>query len=221
MTYSTMEEVTRKEPEKSLLVPLKKTGEGMRSAGDLPIPGGRAQASLPGSWISSGTRMAFRPKWPASSTTRTAPPTLPCFTMRTEKSATSWPSGTPGRRSIGFGFRSGDSAGQCLPLKDIPLGTFVHNIELSKGHGGQMARGAGSYAQAHGQGRQTRPAQVAFGRGAHGVPGLQSDHRPGWATSSTRTSASARPGENDGWVEGPMFEGGHEPCGSSPWGRGR
>jgi len=38
-------------------------------------------------------------------------------------------------------------AGNALPLKDIPLGTFVHNIELSKGHGGQMARGAGCYAQ--------------------------------------------------------------------------
>jgi len=37
--------------------------------------------------------------------------------------------------------------GNTLPLKVIPLGTHVHNIELNIGHGGQMARGAGSYCQ--------------------------------------------------------------------------
>jgi large subunit ribosomal protein L2 len=37
--------------------------------------------------------------------------------------------------------------GNALPLKNIPLGTTVHNIELRKGKGGQMARSAGSSAQ--------------------------------------------------------------------------
>jgi len=37
--------------------------------------------------------------------------------------------------------------GNALPLTLIPLGTHVHNIELNIGHGGQMARGAGSYCQ--------------------------------------------------------------------------
>lgn len=37
--------------------------------------------------------------------------------------------------------------GNALPLKFIPLGTFVHNIEMKPGKGGQMARSAGSYAQ--------------------------------------------------------------------------
>jgi len=37
--------------------------------------------------------------------------------------------------------------GNALQLKDIPLGTWVHNIELKPGRGGQMARGAGAYAQ--------------------------------------------------------------------------
>jgi len=37
--------------------------------------------------------------------------------------------------------------GNCLPLKNIPLGTQVHNIELKPGKGGQMARSAGSAAQ--------------------------------------------------------------------------
>ena len=37
--------------------------------------------------------------------------------------------------------------GNALPLKNIPTGTTIHNIELQRGHGGQMARGAGVGAQ--------------------------------------------------------------------------
>lgn len=37
--------------------------------------------------------------------------------------------------------------GNTLPLKFIPVGTNIHNIELKLGKGGQMARSAGTYAQ--------------------------------------------------------------------------
>jgi large subunit ribosomal protein L2 len=37
--------------------------------------------------------------------------------------------------------------GNCLPLKNIPLGTMVHNVELKAGKGGQMARSAGAAVQ--------------------------------------------------------------------------
>ncbi len=37
--------------------------------------------------------------------------------------------------------------GNALPLSQIPLGTFVHNIEMKLGKGGQMVRGAGAAAQ--------------------------------------------------------------------------
>ncbi|MEW5758041.1 MAG: 50S ribosomal protein L2 [Candidatus Omnitrophota bacterium] len=37
--------------------------------------------------------------------------------------------------------------GNCMPLRHIPLGTSIHNIELSKGKGGQIIRAAGSSAQ--------------------------------------------------------------------------
>jgi large subunit ribosomal protein L2 len=37
--------------------------------------------------------------------------------------------------------------GNSLPLLNIPTGTLVHNVELKPGKGGQMARAAGSYAQ--------------------------------------------------------------------------
>ncbi|MFO8241044.1 MAG: 50S ribosomal protein L2 [Dissulfuribacterales bacterium] len=37
--------------------------------------------------------------------------------------------------------------GNCMPLKSIPLGTQVHNVELRPGKGGQIVRSAGSSAQ--------------------------------------------------------------------------
>jgi large subunit ribosomal protein L2 len=37
--------------------------------------------------------------------------------------------------------------GNCLPLKNIPLGTMLHNVELKQGKGGQIARSAGSSVQ--------------------------------------------------------------------------
>ncbi len=38
-------------------------------------------------------------------------------------------------------------AGNALPLKSIPVGTFIHNVELYPGKGAQLARGAGVMAQ--------------------------------------------------------------------------
>jgi len=37
--------------------------------------------------------------------------------------------------------------GNCLPLANIPIGTIVHNIEITPGKGGQIVRSAGTYAQ--------------------------------------------------------------------------
>lgn len=39
------------------------------------------------------------------------------------------------------------TVGNALPLKNIPLGSFVHNIEMTPGKGGQMVRSAGGSAQ--------------------------------------------------------------------------
>ena len=41
--------------------------------------------------------------------------------------------------------------GNAMKLKNIPVGTIVHNIELHPGHGGQIARSAGGYAQIMGR----------------------------------------------------------------------
>lgn len=52
---------------------------------------------------------------------------------------------------VGDPILSSDSAdirpGNCLPMKFIPLGTMVHNVELYKGGGGQIVRSAGGAAQ--------------------------------------------------------------------------
>ena len=52
---------------------------------------------------------------------------------------------------VGATISSGETApleiGNSLPLRNIPLGISVHNIELIPGKGGQLARSAGSYAQ--------------------------------------------------------------------------
>ncbi len=41
--------------------------------------------------------------------------------------------------------------GNCLPLEKIPVGTQIYNIEITPGKGGQIVRGAGSFAVLHGK----------------------------------------------------------------------
>lgn len=57
----------------------------------------------------------------------------------------------PGKLEVGQQLMSGEGAefeiGNCLPLHSIPLGTNVHNVELTPGKGGQMARSAGNGCQ--------------------------------------------------------------------------
>lgn len=52
---------------------------------------------------------------------------------------------------VGTRIQSGEAAdilpGNCLPLRLVPLGTLVHNIEIQPGRGGQMVRSAGASAQ--------------------------------------------------------------------------
>src|SRR6266576_4324324 len=57
----------------------------------------------------------------------------------------------PNRLRVGATVMSGDDAdiqvGNCLPLRRIPTGTIVHNVELTPGRGGQMGRSAGTQIQ--------------------------------------------------------------------------
>ena len=57
----------------------------------------------------------------------------------------------PQRLQVGDTIISGEKVdikpGNAMPLKNMPVGTVVHNIELNPGRGGQVARSAGCYAQ--------------------------------------------------------------------------
>ena len=57
----------------------------------------------------------------------------------------------PDGLAVGASILSGEGAdilpGNALPLKAIPAGTMIHNIELRQGKGGQMVRSAGTAAQ--------------------------------------------------------------------------
>ena len=73
----------------------------------------------------------------------------------------------PQRLKVGDTVVSGERVdirpGNALPLRSIPVGTIVHNVELKAGKGGQMARSAGAYAQL--VGRQAGYAQIKLGSG--------------------------------------------------------
>ena len=61
----------------------------------------------------------------------------------------------PDGLEVGMKIASGREAeyqvGNCLPLDKIPLGTFVHNVEMYPGKGGQLARSAGNSCQVLGK----------------------------------------------------------------------
>ncbi len=57
------------------------------------------------------------------------------------------PDGLEVGRTVVSGKNADILVGNTLPLKGIPLGTEVHNIELKPGKGGQIARAAGTFAQ--------------------------------------------------------------------------
>lgn len=73
----------------------------------------------------------------------------------------------PQRVSAGDKIEAGVGAdikpGNALPLKNIPVGTIVHNVEMKPGKGGQIARSAGSYVQLIG--RDAGMAQIRLRSG--------------------------------------------------------
>ncbi|KKR72681.1 MAG: 50S ribosomal protein L2 [Microgenomates group bacterium GW2011_GWC1_41_8] len=56
------------------------------------------------------------------------------------------PDGLQEGASVISGEKAEMTIGNALPVSHMPIGTQVHNIELTPGKGGQMARGAGNYA---------------------------------------------------------------------------
>ncbi len=148
MTVSAFEEITCTVPERSLLEPIKKTA------------GRNAQGRITVRHRGGGVKRQYRiidfkrnkDGIPAKVATieydpnRTANIALLHYADG-EKRYIIAPLGL----SVGDTVMSGEGAdikpGNALCLKDIPLGTLIHNIELQPGRGGQMVRSAGGAAQ--------------------------------------------------------------------------
>jgi large subunit ribosomal protein L2 len=64
-----------------------------------------------------------------------------------EKRYILWPVGLNVGDSVVTGADVDVKAGNCLPLRSIPIGTVLHNVELKPGRGAQMIRSAGSWGQ--------------------------------------------------------------------------
>jgi large subunit ribosomal protein L2 len=148
MTGSTFAEITKKKPEKSLLIPLKRNA-GRNNQGRISVRhrgGGakrqlriidfkRDKCSIPGRVAA----IEYDPN-------RSANIAL-IYYIDGEKRYILSPQGL----NLGDTVESGENAelkqGNAMPLNRIPNGTLIHNIEMEKGKGAQMVRSAGGAAQ--------------------------------------------------------------------------
>jgi large subunit ribosomal protein L2 len=147
-TVSDFAEVTKSEPEKSLLRPHKKTG-GRNNAGRITSRhrgGGHKRRYRVIDFKRTKHDVPARVAAIEYDPNRSARIALLHYADG-EKRYIIAPKGL----EVGAQVISGGSApfnvGNAMPLERIPLGTLVHNIEMKPGRGGQMARGAGTYAQ--------------------------------------------------------------------------
>ncbi|MEW5692983.1 MAG: 50S ribosomal protein L2 [Candidatus Hydrogenedentota bacterium] len=148
MTVSDFSEITRTEPEKSLVIPLKRTG-GRNNMGRITVRhrgGGakrkyriidfkRLKDSIPAKVVS----IEYDPA-------RSARIALLVYKDGEKRYILS-----PKGLNVGDEVMNGSNAeikiGNCLPIEKIPVGTIIHNIELTRGKGGQLCRSAGNYTQ--------------------------------------------------------------------------
>ena len=148
MTGYTFEEITKAKPEKSLLLPLKKKA-GRNNQGKITVRhhGGGAKRRLRIiDFKRDKTGVPGRVAAIEYDPNRSARIAL-IYYADGEKRYILAPLGL----NVGDTIKSGEDAeikpGNALPLKLIPTGTMIHNIELEKGRGGQLVRSAGAAAQ--------------------------------------------------------------------------
>jgi large subunit ribosomal protein L2 len=148
MSVSTFDEVTKKEPEKSLLEPVTRKG-GRNNTGRITT---RHQGG--------GHKRRYR-VIDFKRTKDAVPAKVAAIEYDPNRSANiallHYADGAksyilaPARLRVGAVVESGPAAdikpGNALPLLNIPTGTLVHNVELKPGQGGKMARSAGSGVQ--------------------------------------------------------------------------
>jgi large subunit ribosomal protein L2 len=147
-TVEARAEVTKERPEKSLTKGKKRTG-GRNSTG-----------SITSWWRGGGAKKAYR-ELDFKRDKAGIPATVAAIEYDPNRSARIallnyadgekryilQPVGLEVGRTVVSGAQADILVGNALPLKNIPAGTVVHNIELKPGKGGQMARSAGASAQ--------------------------------------------------------------------------
>jgi large subunit ribosomal protein L2 len=147
-TGHTFEEITRKRPEKSLVAPLHKRA-GRNNQGRMTVRrrGGGAKRRL--------RIIDFRRDKPGVPGRVVAIEYDPNRSARIalvqyadgEKRYIIWPAGVKAGDTVMSGPTAEIKPGNALPLANIPSGTMIHNIELQRGKGAQLVRGAGGAAQ--------------------------------------------------------------------------
>jgi len=148
LTVSTFEEITKTEPEKSLLAPMKKKS-GRNAYGRVTMRhhgGGHKRRYRLIDFKRDKDDIPARVAGIEYDPNRTANIALLHY-MDGEKRYILAPLGLQVGQTVVSGTKSEVRPGNAMVLRNIPSGTFIHNIELKKGAGGQLARSAGAAAQ--------------------------------------------------------------------------
>jgi len=141
-------DITKQKPEKSLLAPLKKSG-GRNNTGRITCRhrgGGHKRNYRIIDFKRNKTDVPAKVAAIEYDPNRSARIALLHY-RDGEKRYILAPLGLKVGDTVVSGETAAIQAGNCLPLKNIPLGMMIHNIELKIGKGGQLVRSAGGYAQ--------------------------------------------------------------------------
>ena len=149
MTGLDFAEITKTEPEKSLVVSLSKTA-GRNNQGKITVRhqggGNRQKYRIVDFKRNSKDGIQATVIGIEYDPNRSANIALICYADG-EKSYILAPQGLTNGMKVMSGEHAEAKVGNCLPLSLIPVGAQVHNIELFPGKGGQMVRSAGNAAQ--------------------------------------------------------------------------
>lgn len=147
-TVVTFKEITTNTPEKSLLEPNKRSG-GRNNSGKMTmryIGGGHKKKYRVVDFRRNKFDVPAKVKSIEYDPNRTAFIALVVY-KDGEKRYILAPQGLKVGQTVVSGTKATPEIGNAMFLKDVPLGSIVHNIELRPGEGGGIARSAGSYAQ--------------------------------------------------------------------------
>jgi len=148
MTVSTFEGVANKEPEKSLVETIKKTG-GRNAYGRITVRhkgGGAKQKYRIIDFKRDKDGIKAKVAAIEYDPNRTANIALLHY-LDGEKRYIIAPVSLKAGDMVESGEKADIKPGNALPLMNIPLGTLIHNVELKPGKGGQLVRAAGNAAQ--------------------------------------------------------------------------